>query len=235
MMMQTKDIMTTPVISVAPETGVSEVARLLLERHVSAVPVINTDGQLLGMVSEGDFLRLAKDGSYRHGSWWLWLFSESGENAADYMKTQGRSAADVMTRDVVTVTEDVSAGDVAHLLETKRIKRVPVLRDGKVVGIVSRADLLRGLAARRGAPAAAASTEDETIRRLLLEEIEAGDLAPTHSVSVVVVDGIVQIWGIVESQEQSEALRIAAANVPGVKGVELNVHDISAHAWSEWE
>lgn len=227
--MHTKDIMTTPVISVAPETGVSDVARLLLERHISAVPVIDTEGRLVGMVSEGDFLRRAEDGSHRHGSWWLRLLSGSGENAADYVKTHGRSAADVMTRDVVTVTEDTSAGDVAHLLETKRIKRVPVLRDGKVVGIVSRADLLRGLAARRAGPAATASIEDETIRGQVLKEIGAGDWAPTYGVSVVVVEGIVQIWGIVDSHEQGEALRIAAENVPGVKGVELNVSSIPAY------
>ncbi|WP_202913074.1 CBS domain-containing protein [Acuticoccus sediminis] len=228
-MMQTKDIMTTPVVSVAPETGVSDVARLLLERHVSAVPVIDSAGRLVGMVSEGDFLRRAEDGSHRHGSWWLRLFAGSGENAADYVKTHGRSAADVMTRDVVTVTEDMPAGDVAHLLETKRIKRVPVLRNGKVVGIVSRADLLRGLAAQRHAPADTASIEDETIRKQILEEIRTADWAPTYGVSVVVVDGIVQFWGVVDSHEQGEALRVAAGNVPGVKGVELNVSSIPAY------
>lgn len=229
--MQAKDIMTTPVVSVAPKTGVSEVARLLLERHISAVPVIEADGRLVGMVSEGDFLRRAEGDGHRHGSWWLRLLSDSGTNAADYVKTHGRSAADVMTRDVVTVTEDTPAGDVAHLLETRRIKRVPVLRDGKVVGIVSRADLLRGLAARRDAPAASASVEDEAIRKQILEEIAAGDWAPTYGVSVVVVDGIVQFWGIVDSHEQGEALRVAAENVPGVKGVELNVSNVPAYGW----
>jgi len=230
-MMRTKDIMTTSVVSVTPETGVSDVARLLLERHISAVPVIDTDGRLIGMVSEGDFLRRAEDGSHRHGSWWLRLFSGSGENAADYVKTHGRSAADVMTRDVITVTEDTPTGDVAHLLETKRIKRVPVLRDGRVVGIVSRADLLRGLAAQRHAPVATASVEDETIRKQILEEISSSDWAPTYGVSVMVAEGIAQIWGFVDSREQREALRVAAANVPGVKSVELNVSSIPAIGW----
>lgn len=231
--MQTKDIMTTSVVSVAPETGVSDVARLLLERHISAVPVIGSDGRLLGMVSEGDFLRRAEGDSRRHGSWWLRLLSEPGERAADYVKTYGRSVADIMTRDVITVTEDTPAGDVAHLLETKRIKRVPVLRDGEVVGIVSRADLLRGLAARRDAQTAAASVEDETIRKQILEEIGASDWAPTYGVSVVVVDGVVHIWGIVDSQEQGEALRVVAGNVPGVKSVELSVSNIPPYAWGE--
>lgn len=231
--MQTKDIMATPVVSVAPETEVSEVARLLLERHISAVPVIDSGGRLVGMVSEGDFLRRAEGDSLRHGSWWLRLLSDSGENAAEYVKTHGRNAGDVMTRDVITVTEGTQAGDVAHLLEARRIKRVPVLRDGKVVGIVSRADLLRSLAAQRAAPAATASVEDETIRKKILEEIRAGDWAPTYGLSVVVVDGVVQIWGIVDSQEQAEALRVAAGNVSGVKGVELNVSTIAAYARGE--
>lgn len=230
--MRAKDIMTTPVVSVAPETGISEVARLLLERRISAVPVIQGDGRLLGVVSEGDFLRRA-EGDRPHGSWWLRLFSDPGNNAAEYVKTHGRTAADVMTRNVITVTEDASAGDVARLLETKRIKRVPVLRDGKVVGIVSRADLLRSLAARSNAPAAPASVEDEAIRKQILDEIGAGDWAPTYGVSVIVVEGVVQIWGLVESQEQREALRVAAANVPGVRSVELNVGAIPPYAWGE--
>ncbi len=232
-MMQTKDIMTTPVVSVAPETGVSDVARLLLERHISAVPVIEPDGRLVGMVSEGDFLRRAEGESQRHGSWWLRLLSRRGENAADYVKTHGRYAADIMTRDVITVTQDTPAGEVAHLLESNRIKRVPVVRDGTVVGIVSRADLLRSLAAQRDTRTATASVEDATIRKQMLNEISASDWAPTYGVSVVVVDGIVQIWGLVDSQDQGEALRVAAENVPSVKGVELNVSSIPAYALAE--
>ncbi|MET4702036.1 CBS-domain-containing membrane protein [Constrictibacter sp. MBR-5] len=229
--MRAKDIMTTSVVSVTPETGVSEVARLLLERHISAVPVIQAEGGLVGMVSEGDFLRRTEGDGRLHGSWWLRLFSGPGESAAQYVKTHGRSAADVMTQDVITVTEDTPAGEIAHLLETKRIKRVPVLRDGRIVGIVSRADLLRGLAAQRDAPVASATVEDETIRKRILEEMSASDWAPTYGVSVMVAEGIVQIWGFVDSHEQGEALRVAAGNVPGVKGVELHVSNIPAHGW----
>ena len=108
---------------------------------------------------------------------------------------------------------------------------MPVLRNGKVVGIVSRADLLRGLAAQRHAPADIASVEDETSRKQILEEIQAADWAPTYGVSVIVVQGVVQIWGFVDSQEQGEALRVAAENVPGVKGVELNVSSVPAYGW----
>jgi CBS domain-containing protein len=229
--MRAKDIMTTPVVSVAPETGVSEVARLLLELNISAVPVIQGGGGLVGMISEGDLLRRAEGDGHRHGSWWLRLFSVPGHRAEEYVKMHGRSVADVMTRDVITVAEDTFAGDIAHLLETKRIKRVPVLRDGKVIGIVSRADLLRSLAAQRDPPTATTSVEDETIRKQILEEIGAGDWAPTSRVSVIVVDGMVQIWGVVDSYEQGGALRVAAVNVPGVKGVELNVSIMPGHGW----
>ena len=231
--MQTKDIMTTPVISVTPDTSVAEVARLLLERHISAVPVIGVNGRLLGIVSEGDFLRRAEGDDRRRGSWWLHLLSDSDGSAADYVRTHGRSAADVMTRDVVTVTENTPAGELAHLLETKRIKRVPVLREGKVVGIVSRADLLRGLAARRDSEPAPASVPDEAIREQVLEEIGKADWAPMYPLTIVVAGGIVRIWGFIETPQQADALRVAAENVAGVKDVELNVRGIPAYAWGE--
>lgn len=231
--MKAKDIMTTTVITVAPEASIPEVARLLLERHISAVPVLDSGDRLVGIVSEGDFLRRAEEGQHRHGSWWLRLLSATAANATEYVKTHGRSAADVMTRDVVTVTEDAPVGEVAHLLETKRIKRVPVLRDGKVVGIVSRADLLRGLAARGDIAPATASVADETIRNQIIDVIRRADWAPTYGLTVIVMDGIVHIWGIADASEQREAIRVAAENVAGVRGVEVNVSTLPVHAWAE--
>ena len=169
--MKMKHIMTPSVISVTPETPIPEVARLLLERHISAVPVIDTNGELRGIVSEGDLLRRTEDGSHPHGSWWLRHFSKRGASAADYVKARGRFAADVMTPGVVTVTEDSLSSEVAHLLETQRIKRVPVMREDKVVGIVSRADLIRGLAAGKDMASPSVSVADETIREQLLKEL----------------------------------------------------------------
>lgn len=135
--MRTKDIMTTPAISVKPDTTVPTIAQLLLARHFSAVPVIDDGGNLVGIVSEGDLLRRAEGDDSRHSSWWLRLVSAADTIAEDYVKAHGRSAANVMTRDVITVTDDMPVADLAHLLETKRIKRVPVVREGKVVGIAS--------------------------------------------------------------------------------------------------
>ncbi|AIT79170.1 CBS domain-containing protein [Novosphingobium pentaromativorans] len=232
--MKMKHIMTTSVVSVTPETSVPEVARLLLERHISAVPVIGSDGQLAGIVSEGDLLRRTEDGSHPHGSWWLRHFSKRGASAADYVKARGRFAADVMTRDVVTVTEEALSSEVAHLLESRRIKRVPVLREDKVVGIVSRADLIRGLAAGKDMVPPPMSVSDEAIRKQLLDEIEQADWGPSYGISVIVAKGIVQIWGIVNSQDQVDALRVAAENVPGVLGLEMNVEPMPPYAWGAY-
>lgn len=158
--------MTTPVISVTLETSVPDVTRLLLGRHISAVPVLGADGHLVGIVSEGDFLRRAEEPGRRHGSWWLRLLAVPADGVAEYVKTHGRFVRDVMTRDVTAVTEETPIGETAYLLETKHIKRVPVLRGSRLVGNVSRADLLRAVAARREpGPDAASSVADETIRR----------------------------------------------------------------------
>jgi CBS domain-containing protein len=233
-MMKTKDIMTTPVISVTPETAVRDVARLLLGRHISAVPVLGIGGHLVGIVSEGDFLRRVEEPGRRHGSWWLRLIADPAEGVAEYVKTHGRFARDVMTRDVITVTEETTIGETAHLLETKRIKRVPVLRGGKVVGIVSRADLLRAVAARQEpGPDATSSVADETIRRQVLEEIENADWTPIYPLSVIVTNGIVQIWGVIEANRQRDALQVLAEGVPGARGTEINVGMVPASAWAE--
>lgn len=231
--MKTKDIMTTTVITVAPETSVAEVARLLLDKHISAVPVLDVSGGLVGMVSEGDLMRRAEGAEHHQDSWWLRLVSNPSERASDYVKSRGRSAGDVMTRDVVSVTEDTPVGQVAHLQETKQIKRVPVLRDGKLVGIVSRADLLRAVVARRDIQPATSSAADQTIRRRILEKFNQSDWAPASRLSVLVDDGIAQIWGLVDSKEQRDALRVAAENVAGVRGVEIHASVFPAYYWGE--
>lgn len=232
--MKTKDIMTTPVISVTPETSVPDVARLLLRRHISAVPVLDAAGHLVGIVSEGDFLRRVEESDRRHGSWWLRLIADPADSAAKYVKTHGRLVRDVMTRDVTTVTEETPIGETAHLLEKKRIKRVPVMRGGQLVGIVSRADLLRAVAAlQEPGPDAAASVADETIRQQVLAAMESTEWTPTYPLSVIVTNGIVQIWGLIEASPQRDALRVLAEGVPGVRGTELNVGMIPAYAWAE--
>ena len=148
--MQAKDVMTTKVVTVQPDARVEHIAALLLERSISGVPVVDADGRLLGIVTEGDLMRRPEIGTERHRGWWLRLFGDERERAAEYARAHGSRAADVMTRNVVTVSEETSVGEIARLLEEHRIKRVPVVRDDKVVGIVSRANLLQSW--RRGPP-----------------------------------------------------------------------------------
>ena len=220
--MQAQDVMTTNVVTVAPDTPVEEIAKLLLERQISAVPVVGADGELLGIVSEGDLIHgLGHEGAKR--SWWLDLLASPRTRAEEHLKSHGRLAWDVMTRSVVSVTPDTPLPEIARLLEARRIKRVPVVRDGELVGIVSRADLLRAFALQ---PAADARVDDRALRDRLTVEFERAGLTWHPYVNVVVSDGAVHLWGIVSSQGEAEALRLAAERVPGVTRVEshLAVH-----------
>ena len=218
--MEAQDVMTRNVATTAPEASVAEVAQLLIERHISAAPVVDGEGKLLGIVSEGDLTRRPEIAGERRTSWWLALISDEGERARDYVKTHGQSVREIMTREVVSVTETTPINEIARLLEERRIKRVPVLRDGKVVGIVSRADLLRALAVRQPAPAAKLKDDRAILaelQKLLREQHWQGDL-----LNVVVEDGVVHLWGLVESREAREALTLAAREVTGVKQVETH-------------
>lgn len=214
--MQAKDIMTTTVVTVRPDASIAEIAHLLLERRISAVPVVDSAGRLLGIVSEGDLMRRPETGTERHPSWWLSLVASPDERAMAYVKRHGGHAHDAMTRDVISVSEETSLEDVAELLEKHRIKRVPVVRDGKLCGIVSRADLLHGLVARKAAPAASAS--DRAIRAAVENALPEAAVRPDF-LNVVVSGGIVHLWGAVETDAEKQAARVVAESVPGVKGV----------------
>lgn len=213
--MHAKDIMTRAVISVKPDASVRDAASLLLDKRVSALPVIDDAGKLLGIISEGDLMHRQESGTTRRRSWWLMLVSSPQERAMDYIREHSRKVADVMSRKVVTIEEDTPLEEIADLIEKNRIKRVPVMRDGRVVGIVSRADLLRGLIARREAPVQA---DDQTIRAAVEKELETLGVLD-HFVSVVVSGGVVHLWGEVSSQAEKDAARVAAETVDGVRGV----------------
>lgn len=218
--MYARDVMTTKVATVSPDTHVDEVARTLLERHVSAVPVVNDEGRVVGIVSEGDLMRRPEIGTERHPSWWLNLLAAPEERALTYVKTHGGHARQIMTRSVVAVGEDATLEEIAELLEKHHIKRVPVIRDGKLVGIVSRADLLHGLVARRVSPTVSAS--DETIRKAVESAIANAGLR-SQFLSVIVAGGVVHLWGAVESVEEKQAAAVAAEAAPGVKDVRNDI------------
>ena len=216
--MKAKDIMTTKVVAVGPEMPVSAVAAMLLERRISAVPVIDEDRRILGIVSEGDLMRRGEAEPRR--SWWLTVFGEAEEMAREFVKTHGLRAKDVMTRDVVSVTEETPVSDIAAVLEMRGFKRVPVVRDGRLVGIVSRADLLRWLAVHGVKPMAPEDRDDGAIRTQLLAKLEREPWADTHLLSVMVDHSIVHLWGFVRSETERRAMLVAAETIPGVRRVE---------------
>ena len=212
--MRAKEVMTRDVVTVAPETTIEEIARLLLQHHISGAPVVDDDHKLVGMVSEGDLTRQLGT-EERRPSWWLRLFESSDEERAKYVRTHGRHAHDIMTKTVATVGEDTPIFEIAELLEERRIKRVPVVTDGKVVGIISRSNLLQGLATLRPGPE---ERPDDTVLRGEIERaVREHVTAPT--VNVTVRDGQAHLWGMVESQQERDAARVAAENVSGVRAV----------------
>jgi CBS domain-containing protein len=221
------DVMTTDVISVDPDTTVQALATLLAERGISGAPVVDSSGRLIGIISEGDLLHRAEIGTARHHrerrrSWWLDHFAS--DLAREYVKSHGRTVKDIMTRDVVTVTEDTDLGEVAALLEAKRIKRVPVMHAGKIVGIISRANLVRALGSTKGAPPREGEGDDRTIRARLLAELGREEWAKIWPEDIIVRDGVVHFWlSSDEPEEKKQALRVAAENIPGVRGVEEHV------------
>jgi CBS domain-containing protein len=215
--MNAKDIMTSPVVTVTPETSVREIAALLLELHISAVPVLE-GGRLAGMVSEADLLHRHEIGTDRlpAGRWWP-RFLSADRSPWDYVRSHARKASDIMTRDVVCAAEDTPLSEVANLFERHGIRRVPVMRGERLVGIVSRADLVRALAVKPDASAAPA--DDEGIRRRLLAELEREPWWRSAYVNVTVSEGVVHYWGATEDDDDRVAARVAAENVPGVRRV----------------
>lgn len=212
--------MTAPVITVRPDTAVRDVAALLLQSRVSAVPVVDEAGALCGIVSEGDLINRADSGTRHRRAWWLDLLQGSEERAHEFVRTHGQRAQDVMTREVVSVAEDTALPDIAATLEKHHVKRVPVLRDGRVVGIVSRANLLQGFAL--SAPTWAMRQTDRQIRDALHRALREAGL-PLHQINVTVSDGAARFWGWLDAEVQRDAARAAAETTPGVRSVEDNL------------
>lgn len=216
--MQAKDVMTRSVISVDPNATIVHAARVMLQHHISGLPVINEKHQLVGILSEGDFLRRRETGTERQRPRWLQFLIGPGRIAEEYTHSHGATVSEVMTSQVLTVGEDASLEEVVELMERHRIKRVPVMRDHKVVGIISRANIMHGMVSlARGAPAA--SLDDTAIRDRLITEIQREQWAPAAITNVVVRDGVVDLWGLIVDERQRNALKVAAENIPGVKAV----------------
>jgi len=227
--MRAIDVMTSEVISVDENSTVTAVARLLAERGISAVPVVDKANQVIGMVSEGDLLHRAETGTERRRAWWLDMMASTNKLAGDYIKSHSSKVKDVMTRDVFSVTETTPVADIALLLETNRIKRVPVVRDGKLVGIVSRANLVRALAMTIDEAPSGVEADDRRIRDKLLAELKAQRWAEVSPANVTVKEGVVHLWSSYLSEQEKRALVVAAENIPGVRRVEDHMRPVSAY------
>jgi len=215
--MRAMDLMTTEVITVDENASIQSVAKLLADHGISALPVVDKENRVIGMISEGDLLHRAETATERRRSWWLEMVSSTNQLAGDYIKSHGGVVKDVMTRDVLSVTEETPVADIAVLLETNRIKRVPVLRDGKLIGIVSRANLVRALAMTINEAAGGTQADDRSIRAKLLAELKAQRWAAVSPANVTVKDGVVHLRSSYLSEQEKRALVVAAENVPGVR------------------
>ena len=216
--MRAIDVMTSQVVTAMPQMTVQDMAKLMINNRISGIPIVDEDRQLVGIVTEGDLLRRAETGTERRHSRWSEWFSPNSRLAAEYVETHAKRVADIMTCGVVSVGEFATLGEIADVMETRRIKRVPVVHGGKLVGIVSRADLLRLLAS--GGVTAPDDESDRAIRSRLFTELRNQKWTRLNEADIVVSDGVVHFWGVVGSDEERRALRIAAENIAGVRGVE---------------
>ena len=216
--MKVSDVMTREVVSIAPEAAVMEAVRLMLQHKVSGLPVIDAAGRLQGVVTEGDFLRRVETGTERKRSRFVEFLLGPGRLAEDYVHASGRKVDEVMTPEPRTVGEDEPLEKVVHLMERYRVKRLPVMRGKKVVGMVTRSNLMRAMVSlSRAEPKT--GKDDASIREMLLAEMQKESWAPAAMANVVVCDGVVELWGVIIDERQREALKIAAENIPGVRAV----------------
>jgi CBS domain-containing protein len=217
--MRAHQIMTRSVYSVLPEATILEAANIMLQRHISGLPVIDAAGKLVGIVSEGDFIRRSEIGTQRKRGRWLKFLLGAGEAATEFVHEHGRKISEVMTRDPLTISEDTPLEEIVKTMENNGVKRLPVMRGDKLVGIVSRANLLQAVATlARDIPDPTA--DDDHIRRRIVDTLGKNDWCP-FGLNVVVRDGIVHLSGVITEERSRQASIVGAENVAGVK----KVHD----------
>src|SRR5260370_11381584 len=215
--MRAHQIMTRPVITVAPETTIVEAANTMLQKHVSGLPVVNEAGKLVGIISEGDFIRRSEIGTQRRRGQFLRFILGSGKEANDFVHEHGRKVAEIMTQEPLTITEDTALEEIVELMEKNKVKRLPVIRDNKVVGIISRANLLQAVASLT--PQIPHPTpDDDHIRNRVIDAIEKNDWCP-FGLSVIVRDGIVHLRGVITDDRSRKAAVVAAEKVTSVTKV----------------
>jgi CBS domain-containing protein len=213
--MRAHQIMTRSVISITPDATILEAANTMLRYHVSGLPVVDAAGKLVGIVSEGDFIRRSEIGTQRKRGRWLKFLLGAGAAATDYVHEHGRKVSEVMTSDPITVTEDATLEEIVNAMETNGVKRLPVMKGDRLVGIVSRANLLQAVAGlAREVPDPTA--DDDHIRSRIIAAIEKNDWSP-FGLNVIVRDGIVHLSGVITEERSRQAAMVAAQNVAGVR------------------
>jgi CBS domain-containing protein len=216
--MEVSQVMTSPTITITPGATVRQAITIMLDKHVSGLPIVDENGVLAGIVSEGDLLRRSEIGTERHRPKWLEFLLGPGRSASDYVHSHSRRIADLMTSDPVAVEEHASLEEVVALMEKNGIKRVPVLRGGVVVGIVTRTDLLRAFIKATQEPVIG-ERSDADLKTDILNAIEAQKWTPAGSIHVAVRDGNVLLSGTILDERERDAIRVCAENIPGVKSV----------------
>ena len=217
--MKAKDVMTHCLVTVTPEAPIRDAIARMISHEVSGMPVVDADGKLVGIVTEGDFLRRVEMHTTAPRHRWLELLLGPGSGAAEYVRSHGHSVRDVMSPDVVTVGKETPLSEVVRLMEEQMIKRIPVIDDDRVVGMVSRADLMSALAELLMKPAKVSPTSDESIHQTILTEMKRQPWCPVHSLSIRVRKGFVDLSGTIFDARQRQALRVLVEGVPGVKGI----------------
>jgi CBS-domain-containing membrane protein len=217
--MKAQDIMTRDVTTVSPNTSVRDIAAVMVEKHISGVPVLTDNGQIIGMVSQSDLLHRAELGTERTYKWWFRTFADSNALAQDYAKAHGRKAHDIMSRYVVSVRDDAELRDVADILDNYRIKRVPVVQEGRLVGIITRGDLVRALSQVQISKAAK-KIDNAALHKTLHDRIRSQYWVNESYISLTVNDGVVELWGFVDTVDQHSALRSLVEETDGVSRVE---------------
>ncbi|MGB8481114.1 MAG: CBS domain-containing protein [Acidobacteriaceae bacterium] len=220
--MKAMDVMVRDVITVSPGDDVADAVQLLADYDVSALPVVDDDQNVVGIISEADLLHREEIGTEKRRPWWLEAVTPASSLAGEFAKSHGRRVEEVMSTNIIAASEDTPLGEIATLLERHRIKRVPILRSGKLVGIVSRGNLIQALAssqAQAGAAVASGTDSDRKIRREVLDRLGEQDWTDFGERNVIVSDGIVHLWGLVGTSEEHKALLALAEGVPGVVDV----------------
>ena len=221
--MRAADIMARNIVSARPEMSLEQAAEYMLRYRVSGLPVLNSSDRLVGVLTEGDLLRRQELGTDKKRPRWLGFLLSPGKLAQEYAQSHGRKVADVMTPNPITIEPDTPLEDIVSLMNGRRIKRIPVVQGGVLVGIVSRADIMRALSVALARKSDEEHLADTAIRDRILSELKSQSWSPVALINVSVDDGVVDLWGTLLDERERAAIRVAVENIPGVREVRDNL------------